>query len=67
MSVAVTSINEIKFVDKAYFPRPSYTYRIANQKYMQTLYLVVYSEDAIGGILNWQISVLYGEIPMLAI
>ena len=27
--------------------------------------MVVCSENAVGGILNWQISVLYGEKPML--
>ena len=38
MSVAVTSINEMEFADKAYFPRPSYTYHIANQKYANIIF-----------------------------
>ena len=37
------------------------------QKYWQTLYLVVCSKHADDRILNWQISVLYGEKPMLVV
>ena len=31
------------------------------QKYWRTLCLAVCSKNAVGGILNWRISVLYGE------
>ena len=34
------------------------------QKYWRSLYLVVCSNNTVGGILNWRISVLYGEKPM---
>ena len=37
------------------------------QKYQQTLYLAVCSDNAVGGILNWRISVLCGEKPMLVV
>ena len=37
------------------------------QKYWQTLYLAVCSEYAVGGILNWWISVLCGEKSMLVV
>ena len=37
------------------------------QKYWRTIYLAVCPNNAVGGILNWQISVLYGEKPMLVI
>ena len=37
------------------------------QKYWRTLYLVVRSNNAVGGILNWRISVLYGEKPILVV
>ena len=31
------------------------------QKYRRTLYLAVCSENAVGGTINWQILLLYGE------
>ena len=37
------------------------------QKYRRTLYLVVCSENAVNGILNWRISLLYVEKPMLVV
>ena len=37
------------------------------QKYSQTLYLAVCSENVVGGILNWRISLLYGEKPILVV
>ena len=33
----------------------------------RTLYLAVCSENAVGGIINWRISLLYGEKPMLVV
>ena len=42
-----------------------YVVHIAKQKYWRTLYLVVCSENTVGGILNWWISLLYKEKPML--
>ena len=35
------------------------------QKYWQTLYSAVCLDNAVGRILNWQISLLHGEKPML--
>ena len=35
--------------------------------YWQVEYLAICSNNAIGEILNWQISVLYGEKPMLVV
>ena len=31
------------------------------------VYLVVFSDNTVGGILNWWISLLYGEKPMLVV
>ena len=50
--------------DNARMPALQLPYR---QKYWQTLYLVVFSKHADDGILNWQISVLYGEKSMLVV
>ena len=36
------------------------------QKYWRILYLAVCSNNAVGGILNWQISVMYGEKPVFS-
>ena len=35
--------------------------------YWWVKYLVICSNNAIGGILNWQISLPYGEEPMLVV
>ena len=37
------------------------------QKYWRTLYLAVCSENAVGRILIWQISLPYAEKPMLVV
>ena len=42
-------------------------YIMYTQKYRQTLYLAVCSENGVGEILNWRISLLYGEKPMLVV